>query len=37
MLLLQPVLAALCPLQMYRELMTKRFSNEIQYEHLETG
>jgi len=37
MLLLQPVLVALGPLQMYRELMTKRVSNVIQGEHLGTG
>lgn len=33
MLLLQPVLVALCPLQMYRQLMTVRVSNEIQCEN----
>jgi len=34
MLLLQPVLVALCPLQMDQELMAKRVSNEIQCDHL---
>jgi len=34
MLSLQPVLVALCPLQMDQELMTKGISNEIQCDHL---